>query len=301
MADLGIDDNAPRLTPMEKQATVADLLKARSGVYHPALYETEGMKKRRPPRYSHPPGTFWYYNNWDFNALGTIFEQQTGDSLFEAFRQRIAMPLGMEDFRTEDTQYVRGEDSVHPAYPFRMTARDMARFGLLFARNGRWGARQIIPSAWVVESTTSYSPAPTESGSVYSGYGYLWWTEVYGTHLENVELPKGTFSGRGAGGHYILVVPAWDLVIVHRVDTDRKNGPRVTREQFGSLVKLIVEAMPAAAKQVPADPDLQTVSLPQSLDDLVPSLMAKHKVPGVSIVPREPGIAWERQYGVRCA
>ena len=299
---MGISHNEPGLTARDKQATVSDLLKARSGVYHPALYETEGMKKRRPPRHSHPPGTFWYYNNWDFNALGTIFEQQTGVSIFEAFRERLAVPLGMEDFRMEDTEYVRGEDSIHPAYPFRMTARDMARFGLLFARGGRWGTHQVIPSAWVAESTISYSPAPTENGAVHTGYGYLWWTEIYGKHLENVELPKGTFSARGAGGHYILVVPAWDLVIVHRVDTDKKNGPRVTREQFGNLVKRIVEAMPAAARQTQSDSGLQPITLPQSLDTLVPSLMAKHKVPGVSIVGLEnQRIAWERQYGVRCA
>jgi len=60
---LGIDDNAPALTPTEKRATIADLLKARSGVYHPAVAETEWMKARRPARGSHLPGTFWYYNN----------------------------------------------------------------------------------------------------------------------------------------------------------------------------------------------------------------------------------------------
>lgn len=293
MADLEIDDNEPRLTAMEKQATVLDLLKARSGVYHPALYETEGMKKNRPLRGSHPPRTFWYYNNWDFNVLGTVLEKRTGQTVFKAFQDRIALPIGMEDFRLEDTGYFRGEDSIHPAYPFRMTARDLARFGLLFARNGQWRSKQIIPSEWVAASTTTYSPAPAGN----TGYGYLWWTEVYGRHLENVDLPKGTFSARGAGGHFILVVPSWDLVIVHRVDTDKKNGPKIDNKQFGTLVKLILEAMPAGAKLAQAQSE--TLPLPQSLDTLVPSLMTKHKVSGVSIVGLEHRrIAWERQYGV---
>ena len=69
LGELGIDDNPPSLTGIEKGATVRELLEARSGVYHAALYETPGMAKMRPPRGSHPPGTFWYYNNWDFNAL----------------------------------------------------------------------------------------------------------------------------------------------------------------------------------------------------------------------------------------
>jgi len=130
LADLGIDDRSP-LTPLEKSAIVGDLLKARSGVYHPALYETPGMAAARPARGSYPPGVFWYYNNWDFNALGTIFEQATKTSIYQDFKTRIAEPLGMEDFRLEDGAYFRGPESVHAAYPFRMTARDMARFGLL--------------------------------------------------------------------------------------------------------------------------------------------------------------------------
>src|SRR5262249_43943598 len=57
LGELRIDDNAPSLTEVEKQATVRMLLQARSGVYHPALYETAAMARARPPRGSHPPGT----------------------------------------------------------------------------------------------------------------------------------------------------------------------------------------------------------------------------------------------------
>ena len=78
LKELGIDDHTP-LTETEKQATVADLLRARSGVYIPALGEAPSMKAMRPERGSHAPDTFWYYNNWDFNALGTIFDQETGE------------------------------------------------------------------------------------------------------------------------------------------------------------------------------------------------------------------------------
>jgi CubicO group peptidase (beta-lactamase class C family) len=233
---LGIDDNEPSLTDLEKTATVGDLLKARSGIYHPALYEARTMAAARPQRGSHAPGTFWYYNNWDFNALGTIFERQTGTQIFPEFKTRIADPLGMEDFRIEDGKYVRGRDSIHRAYPFRMTARDMARFGLLFLREGRWRGRQLIPRDWVQASTTSYSDARGNGG-----YGYMWWVATNGTHLPSVQLPEGTYSARGFGGHYILVVPKFDLVIVHRVDTDIR-GRVVTPKQFGELVQLILKA-----------------------------------------------------------
>ena len=138
MEELGIDDNEPSLTPAEKQATVGDLIKARSGIYHPALAESASIKASRPKRGSHTPSAFWYYNNWDFNALGTIFEQETGTKMFKEFDRRIAEPLQMEDFEVDDCRYETGPDSIHPAYPFRMSSRDLARFGLLFLYEGRW-------------------------------------------------------------------------------------------------------------------------------------------------------------------
>ena len=236
MAGLGMDDNEPSLTVVEKQATLHDLLKARSGIYHPALYETPGMKAARPQRGSHAPGTFWYYNNWDFNAAGAIFERATKNSLFREFKERIADPIGMQDYRLDDGQYVTGPDSVYAAYPFRLTARDMARFGLLFAREGRWRWRQIVPAQWVKDSVTPYSDAGASGG-----YGYMWWVAANGRHVPGVSIPDGSYSARGAGGHYILVIPAYDLVIVHRVNTDIQ-GNSVSGEEFGKLVKLILDA-----------------------------------------------------------
>jgi CubicO group peptidase (beta-lactamase class C family) len=236
MEQLGIDDKEPSLTATEKKATVHDLLKARSGVYHPALYETAAMKAARPARGSHEPGTFWYYNNWDFNALGIIFERSVKNSLFREFKARIADPIGMQDFSIDDTEYVTGADSVYAAYPFRMTARDMARFGLLFLRQGSWRGTQVVPKDWVAESTTSYS----DSGGS-GGYGYLWWVAANGKHFPGATLPDGSYSARGAGGHYILVVPAYDLVVVHRVNTDIR-GRQVSGAEFGQLLRLILEA-----------------------------------------------------------
>src|SRR5271156_4056338 len=167
---LGIDDKKPSLTAVEKQATVLDLLEARSGVYHPTDYETKGMLEKKPPRGSHAPGTFWYYNNWDFNTLGYIYEQATGTKIFEAFYREIAQPTGMQDFTARDGEYISSPDSLFPAYIFEMSARDFARFALLYLHGGKWNGTQVVPEDWVKASTRPYSDA--ESG----GYGYLWWT-----------------------------------------------------------------------------------------------------------------------------
>jgi CubicO group peptidase (beta-lactamase class C family) len=59
--------------------------------------------------------------------------------------------------------------SIHDYYLFRMSARDLARFGLLFLRRGRWKNQQIISSDWIRESTASHSKWGQEGG-----YGYMW-------------------------------------------------------------------------------------------------------------------------------
>ena len=219
LEELGIDDIPPSLTREEKHATVRDLLKSRSGVYHEAAAETEDMSASRPARGSHQAGTFFYYNNWDFNALGTIFEKLTGTKIFEAFKAEIADPIGMEDFSVEDCAYAYEETkSRHPAYNFRMSARDMARFGLLYLRKGNWNGRQVVPASWVEESTKAYSSVSEEMGV---GYGLLWNVVRPGSPFSNMLFDgQGAFFHTGVGIHALSVLPAQKLVYVYRYDTD---------------------------------------------------------------------------------
>jgi len=219
LEELKIDDIPPSLTKEEKKATVGDLLKSRSGVYHEAAAETKDMAEMRPKRGSHPHDTFFYYNNWDFNALGTIFEKVTGAKIFEAFKKEIAEPIGMEDFSLDDCQYSYEENkSKHPAYNFRMTARDMARFGLLYLRKGNWNGRQIIPQDWIEKSTKAYSIVNEEMGV---GYGYMWNVVKPGTAFSNILFDgKGGFYHTGVGIHTLAVLPEHKIVYIYRYDTD---------------------------------------------------------------------------------
>jgi len=233
MAELGIDDKPPSLTEEEKQATIEQLLQARSGVYHEAAAESQSMKDARPPRGSHPPGTFWYYNNWDFNALGTIFTQLIGTGVFEALYERLAVPLQMQDFRVENGFYQYEDMSIHPAYHFAMSARDMARFGLLFLRNGRWRDQQIVPETWVERSTFTYSDAGNIAGNTW-GYGYMWW----------VGKPRALaghtlYAALGGSGHAIYVVTDMEVVVVHRVDYE------TWRSDWGGVTQLLLKILAA--------------------------------------------------------
>ncbi len=243
LAELNIDDK-DSLTGTEKEAKISDLLKARSGVYHPAAYETAGMKAARPKRGSYKRDTFWYYNNWDFNTLCTIFRQETGDDFFADFKRRLADPIQMEDFRLMDCYYhLEPENSIHPAYPFRMSARDAARFGLLFLREGRWQGKQIISKEWVEESTSIHSHTDNRSG----GYGYLWW--ILGGEFKDL----GMYAALGVGSQIIAVIPKANMVIVQRVDTYvGKQVPPNAR-----LIKMILEAKVSDAKSDPKVRPLQ--------------------------------------------
>jgi len=253
LEDLGIDDRLG-LTKIERQASLVDLLGSRSGVYHPANLVAEGASTRWPKRGSHLPGTHWFYSNWDFNAAGAIFEQETGSEIFEAFDELIAKPTGMQDFHPRDGMYeprsgfggAQGRSvSNFPAYVFRMTARDMARFGLLYLRNGRWRNQQLVPEDWVKRTTVT-----NRSIGEYGGYEFFWWISIDGRLYPGVDVGEGAYAAHGAGGHYITIMPQHDLVVIHRVNTNDRTlpvggideGTRIASKEYGQLLALILEA-----------------------------------------------------------
>jgi len=251
LAQLGIDDNAPALTDAEKQATVRMLLEARSGIYHPALYETPGMAKQRPARGSHEPGTFWYYNNWDFNVLGAVFERLTGKTVFQALDQDLARPLQMQDFQLSRQRMMGFENqSRFLAYHLFLSARDMARLGLAMARGGDWNGRQVVPAAWVRESTEPHVAASSVGRGGELAYGYLWWIPA----TRKTAPWSGSFMASGQFGQFILVLPAIDTVIVHRravtdeyavarnLGKTKFEPPRVLGPDFLKLADMVVAA-----------------------------------------------------------
>ncbi len=255
LAELGITD-VGGLLPREMQATIEDVLGARSGVYHPASNPGDSTGSA-PPRGSQSPGDFYLYNNWDFNVAGTIFEKLSGKELFAALQADIAAPIGMQDFKL-DLQQKLGDASrsEHMAYHMTLSTRDMARFGLLVSRGGRWNGEQVIPADWVRRMTALVTPMNEMNPPNYRslatgdrwGYGYMWW-------VWDAPASKGPFAGAysamGAGGQYITVLPTLDMVITHKTDPDGGEGldpAQVSAGQFGALVRMLI-----AAKIVPGE------------------------------------------------
>ena len=249
LKDLNINDIAPELSENELNARVIDLLKSRSGVFHNAAGVSKGMLRGKPVRDTYLPGEHYYYNNWDFNVLGAILEQETGKSLYELFYTQIAKPLGMHDYKgkyssidgeSEDAdipetdgfyQYERSK-SQYPAYHFRMSARDLALYGQLFLNRGNWHGDQIIPEKWIELSTKPYSLYNPDYGI---SYGMLWYVLMPGEHRKSK-----SYYHTGIGIHMLAVYPASNMVMVHRVDTEKEFN--YNKGDFYKMIGLLWEA-----------------------------------------------------------
>ncbi len=228
LASLDIDDAPNALTAEERGATLRHVLQSRSGVFLPAAAESEGMAATRPARGSHLPGGFYYYNNWDFNVAGHIFEARCGSTIYDAFERDIARPLGLADYAgrigsvKEDAGDLSEFDGFYqfepsrsrfPAYHFRLSAYDLALIGQLFLQRGQWHGKQIVSADWIDQSTAPVSITDKRFGLA---YGMLW----------DVLLPESpderpSFFHTGVGVHMLGVYPKHDLVMVHRVASEK--------------------------------------------------------------------------------
>lgn len=245
LADLNIDD-VGGLLPSEKNATILDLLKSKSGVFHQAS-NGGGNEFLFPERGSKKPNTHFVYNNWDFNAAGFIFEQETGQSIYQAFDNDIAKYIGLEDWDiTKQSKDGDTTKSQFKAYHFVFSTRDMARIAYLMLRNGKWKERQIIPYNWVKQMTTittswaemkTVDPTIKESPWYKWGYGLMW--RIWDSPDQLPELNKA-YTATGYLGQYITIIPALDIVIALKTKPD--YGRKTDYHVYDKLLTRIIEA-----------------------------------------------------------
>jgi CubicO group peptidase (beta-lactamase class C family) len=145
----------------------------------------------------------------DFNTLGAIYERAVRSSIFDAFEREIAGQSACRIIVQPTVKYVTGGASVYPAYPFKMSARDLARFALLYLRKGQWEGRQIVQLAG---SRRAYNPTRVGMGP---------WLRLFVVDRLNQQRrcalrqpAEGHLLCPGYGGQYAFVIPAFDLVVV---------------------------------------------------------------------------------------
>jgi CubicO group peptidase (beta-lactamase class C family) len=264
LADLGIEEIEP-LTPTERSATVEDLLTSRSGVYRLSAYEPASMKRGRPARGAHPPGEHWFYNNWDFNLVAHLIERASGKALADLFAERVAAPLGMEDFDRGDVfSFLEPSRSRFPAIVFSLSARDLARFGRLYEQNGEWEGRRLLDPRWIAASWTRHATFP--EGSPFgagNAFGYLWWVYPARPDGEGGFARRDVYLTRGSGGQVLAVLPSLGLVVVHLTAAEDSGFEEAVR---------VIDAILAARREPVAGADPRTTALaPGPLGDGVPA------------------------------
>ena len=147
---------------------------------------------------AHEPGTVFNYSSGTSNIVSGIVRRTLGggDEYRRFLFERLFGPIGM---RSADPRFDEAGTWIASSYVWA-TARDMARFGYLYLRDGVWEGRRLLPEGWVAHGSLARSQ--DEQGR---RYGAHWW--VVGDDL-------GSFWANGYEGQSILVCPGLDLVVV---------------------------------------------------------------------------------------
>jgi CubicO group peptidase (beta-lactamase class C family) len=150
----------------------------------------------------HPPGTVWNYASGTTNIVSRIAGGQVGgteDAMRAFLQQRLFGPLGMT---SAAPKFDPAGTFVGSSYVYA-TARDFARFGLLYLRDGVWESERLLPAGWADYARTEVAVDPDPP---HFGYGAHWWVW---------RDQPGSLAAHGYEGQYVIVLPARDLVVVH--------------------------------------------------------------------------------------
>jgi CubicO group peptidase (beta-lactamase class C family) len=174
--------------------------------------DVAGYAARRP--LAHEPGSTFNYSSGTSNIISGIVRRELGGG--EVYRrflhERLFEPIGM---RSADPRFDEAGTWVASSYVWA-TARDMARFGTLYLRDGAWDGQRLLPEGWVDHARRPRSVDPVDGRL----YGAQWW--VTGDE-------HGSFWANGYEGQSILVCPAQDLVAVRLGKSTIDRYPALAR------------------------------------------------------------------------
>lgn len=180
----------------------------------------------------HEPGRTWYYASAASNLISRLVREASGTTTLEQLsfpRRALFERIGMRSAVMEPDA-----TGTFVASSFMYaTARDWARFGLLFLRDGMWHGERVLPAGWVSFSVTPAPAAPQGQ------YGAQWWLNA-GAAEDTVRrpfrsLPRGFYRAAGYEGQMVGIVPSADLVIV-RLGLSRPDGAFDLEELVGEVV-----------------------------------------------------------------
>ena len=202
--------------PRKEQITIREMLQMRAGFpseeSHAALWEGLLSGRYVPLIEGFPltadPGTEFQYSNLTSNWLGIIVDRACGTNLRSYAEGNLFSPMDVEpgEWGTDWDGHNNGCGDLH------LTARDMAKFGLLYLNDGDWEGDQIVPADWVHNSLRAYSEDARDNIGRFRdiGYGYQWWSARAGDQHVNFAW--------GHGGQLIALVDELDMLVVTTAD-----------------------------------------------------------------------------------
>jgi len=226
--------------PRKEQITIGQMLQMRSGYpweentppYLDELFsDNEWLRHIVDFALSSDPGTQFGYSNLTAHLVGVIVARACDTDLRTYGKQNLFRPIGAEvgywPMDADGNYYGSGDISF--------TARDAARFGLLYLNDGVYEGKQIIPAEWVRESLQTYSQGiyGDRLGSYFRdiGYGYLWWSARAGKHHFNYAW--------GHGGNLIILLHELDMVIVTTANPLHGVWGQESWEKEGAIIDLV--------------------------------------------------------------
>ena len=163
------------------------------------------------------PGTNFRYDSGGVILMSAMLKNRTGMHVDVFAEKYLFAPLGIKKVRWIKNR----EGHPHTGGGLYLRPLDVAKFGLLYLRNGKWREEQVVPAWWVEESLKKHVTFPGRSRRRSTGYGYLWWIQ------EPDPAGSGKFdiySARGHGGQFIFVIPEHDMVVVTTSESHHNAG-----------------------------------------------------------------------------
>lgn len=177
-----------------------------------------------------PPGATWFYSSGSTTLLARLMRDAVGGSLADYFsypRRVLFEPLGMNTAVMEPDP---AGTFLAPAFVYA-SARDWARFGLFYLKDGVWNGKRILPEGWVSHARQA---APHSDGQ----YGAHFWLRIPDflrpTYPSRYDLPEDAFYMLGHDGQMVAIIPSKDLVVVRLGLSRRRNA--WDHEQFLSNI-----------------------------------------------------------------
>jgi len=211
-----------------RDITLRDLLNMTSGLDFPdhehedMFFSADHLDYARNVGVEKQAGVMFEYNNVNSMLLADILLQATGVAADTLLRERIFDKIGLDDVTL-------WQDSAGNPLTYccvDTTARQYARFGLLFARDGNWNGEQIIPKQFVDETFSKvWDSLNSDTIAQDRGYSLHWWIS---RHDDQAVI----FNASGKFGQYIFIDRTNDIVFTRITKYHSTGG---SKQDWGAL------------------------------------------------------------------